>query len=141
MMTSTRRRPRLSSSRRRATPRGFTIVELIVAIMIMTVGVLGLASSAALVSRMMGGGAQQSQAANVALSRFERLRNVAWRCSNLTSGSATTRGMQETWTVAPSGSARAVRVTVTVRFKAPTYDRTRSTYVRTQTYRSLVLCG
>lgn len=69
---------------RRATRHGFTLVELIVAIMILTVGVLGLASTAAVVSRQTGGGTQQTIAANIASSRFERLRGrscsaiVAW---------------------------------------------------------------
>lgn len=81
--------------RRARSRRGFTLVELMVAIIIMTVGVLGLASTSAVVARMVGGGGQQTIAANVASSRFERLHSV--QCSAITSGSATTRGMTEHW--------------------------------------------
>lgn len=81
---------------------GFTIIELIVAIMILVVGVLGLAGTAGMVSRMTGGAAQQTIAANVASSRFEMLRSVP--CAQVTSGTATTRGMAEKWTTTVSPS-------------------------------------
>jgi prepilin-type N-terminal cleavage/methylation domain-containing protein len=83
---------------------GFTIIELIVAIVILVVGVLGLAGTAGMVSRMTGGAAQQTVAANVASSRFEKLRSVP--CAQVTSGTATTRGMAEKWTttVEPSNA-------------------------------------
>ncbi|HSC32079.1 MAG TPA: prepilin-type N-terminal cleavage/methylation domain-containing protein [Gemmatimonadaceae bacterium] len=77
--------------------RGFTIVEVLVAIVIMAIGVLGLAGTAASVSRLIGGGAQQTIAANVAISRFEQMRSTT--CASVTSGTATTRGMTEHWHV------------------------------------------
>jgi len=83
--------------------RGFTLVELMVAIVIMAVGVLGLAGTASLVSRLTGGAAQQTLAATVASSRFERMRSLP--CTSIAAGTDTTRGMQEAWgdsTVAPS---------------------------------------
>lgn len=76
---------------------GFTLIELTVAIMILVVGVLGLAGTAGMVSRMVGGAAQQTVAANVASSRFEKLRSVP--CAQVTSGTATTRNINEKWTV------------------------------------------
>ena len=57
--------------------RGFTLVELIVAIVILSVGVLGLASTAAVVTRQIGGGAQQARAAAMAQARFESLRGMS----------------------------------------------------------------
>jgi Tfp pilus assembly protein PilV len=65
--------------------------------MILVVGVLGLAGTAGMVSRMVGGAAQQTVAANVASSRFEKLRSVP--CAQVTSGTATTRNINEKWTV------------------------------------------
>lgn len=55
---------------------GFSLIELVVAIVILTVGVLGLASTAAVVMRQINGGAQQARAANVAQERFEALRSM-----------------------------------------------------------------
>lgn len=85
------------SAGRRNAREGFTIIELIVAIVILVVGVLGLAGTAGMVSRMVGGAAQQTIAANVAASRFETLRSVP--CAQILGGTATTRGISEKWTV------------------------------------------
>ena len=89
--------------RRRGAPaRGFTLVELMVAVMVMTVGILGLASTAGVITRMMSGAVQQTIAANVVQARFELLRNQP--CATVASGSATTRGISEAWTVVPAGT-------------------------------------
>lgn len=105
-------RPSLRRRRRRARPTGFTIVELIIAIVVLAVGVLGLAGTAAMVTRMVGGGARQTRAANVAASRFERLRTL--QCTGVASGSATQGDISERWTVSNAGSnLRLVVDTVT----------------------------
>ena len=115
----------------RRSPRlGFTLLELMVAVMIMTVGVLGLASTAAVVLRLMGGGAQQTLAANVAQSRFEWLR--ARQCALIANGYATVRGVQEQWTVATI-DATTFDVVDTVRY-------TTRAGRATQAYRSAVRC-
>lgn len=85
-----------------AGPRaGFTLVELVVAIMILSVGVLGLASTAAVVTRQMGGGAQQTRAAAVAQTRFEELR--AMGCGDYGAlpynGTYEGGGFREAWAV------------------------------------------
>jgi prepilin-type N-terminal cleavage/methylation domain-containing protein len=96
---------------------GFTIIELIVAIVILVVGVLGLAGTAGMVSRMVGGAAQQTIAASIATSRFEKLRSVP--CAQVTPGTATTRNMSEVWTtsVHPS-NANLYAVTDVVMYRA-----------------------
>ena len=53
---------------------GFTIVEIIIAILVLTVGLLGLATTAALVTRMIARGQRSSAAAGFAQRRLERLR-------------------------------------------------------------------
>lgn len=74
--------------------------------MIMVVGVLGLASTAAVVQRLIGSGAQQTIAANVAQSRFELMRS--YDCAMMphgTTGSTLRNGLREIWrvdSVAPS---------------------------------------
>lgn len=97
---------------------GFTIIELIVAIVIMVVGVLGLAGTAAMVSRMVGGAGQQTVAANIAASRFEKLRSVL-PCTQIKSGTAVTRHMSEKWvaTADPTNATLWV-VTDTVTYSA-----------------------
>jgi|SRR5690242_10508759 len=92
---------------RRVHARGFTLVELMVAVMVMTVGILGLASTAAVVMRMMHGGVRQTLAANVVAARFETRRKK--RCDSLSSGSSSTRGIAEDWTVSSGGTATGRR--------------------------------
>jgi type IV pilus assembly protein PilV len=111
---------------------GFTIIEVIVAIMILTVGVLGLAGSAAIVTRMMASAEVQSDAAVVAAARFETLRGS--RCP-VTSGSVSRAGISERWTVVQMGNAnqRVFEVVDTVRFS-------RGGVQQSQGYRSVVKC-
>lgn len=94
----------LSRRRVRRGRRGFTLIELMVAIMIMVVGILGLASTAAVVSRLIGDAGQEALLANVATSRFELLRSTR-PCSALTGGTATRRGVREAWVVTRPGTA------------------------------------
>lgn len=91
----------------RSSRAGFTLVELIVAIIILTIGVLGLAGSAAVVTRQIGSGNQLTIAAGVSQSRFETL--AAQTCANATGGPVTTRGITENWSVTGSGQTRIVR--------------------------------
>ena len=95
-MSPRRRSRRAPSVRRRA---GFTLVELLVAMMVFAVGMLGLAATAATVTRLMGGATRQTIAANIAQSRLERLRSSP--CGTLAAGVDTTRGVVNKWTVQP----------------------------------------
>src|SRR5437773_11371656 len=87
------------SSGRRRDVRGFTLVELMLSLMLFTVGILSLTATSAVVVRMMGGARQQTIAATMAQSRFERLRGLACSSPALTGGSATAPRIRETWTV------------------------------------------
>ena len=89
------KRQRLNTSKRAR--RGFTLVELIIAIVILVVGVLGLASTAAVVMKQITASSMQTRAAMMAQSRLERLRSVP--CAQMASGTATTNGVTETWRV------------------------------------------
>lgn len=79
----------------RSRGRGFTLVELLVAMLVMTVGIVALASTAGVVTRMMTDGSRRTIAANVAEARFEKMRNLT--CASETSGTATTRRVRERW--------------------------------------------
>lgn len=62
---------------RRGSEAGFTIIEVIIAIMVLTVGLLGLVTTAALVTRMIGQGQRSAVAGTFAAQRMERLRTAA----------------------------------------------------------------
>jgi prepilin-type N-terminal cleavage/methylation domain-containing protein len=112
-----------SRQRLRAQPRarpGFTVVELIVAIMIFSVGALAMAGTAARVMTMLTSAQTRTIAAGVAEARFEQLRGTP--CSAQTSGSATTRGISEQWTIVKL--SRADDVTVVVSFTADHRSKT-----------------
>lgn len=93
---------------RRPRTRGFTLVELLVAVMVMSVGILGLASTAGVVTRLMSGAARQTIAANVVQARFEMMRNRS--CASLSGGSAITRRVRERWGVSFPSSTLALVV-------------------------------
>ena len=93
---------------------GFTIVELIVAMMVFAVGMLGLAATAGTVTQLMGGAKRQTLAAAVAQSRLERLRSSP--CGTLTAGVDTSRGVINKWTV--QAVTRGVAFTDTVTFQS-----------------------
>jgi prepilin-type N-terminal cleavage/methylation domain-containing protein len=105
--------------RRAARPRaGFTIVELIVAIIVLSVGVLALASSAGVMMRLMTDGNRQAHAASIAQSRFDSLASVGSAAANCNAiappggsvgGTRADRGVVERWRATRTGA-----VTLTV---------------------------
>jgi prepilin-type N-terminal cleavage/methylation domain-containing protein len=108
---------------------GFTLVELLVAITIFTVGLLAMAGTSSMIMQMMAGSEARSVAAGVAESRFEKIAGTA--CANRTSGTVTTRNIIETWTRFPL--ARADDVTVAVTYLSGHRSRT-------ETFRSYIPC-
>ena len=131
--------PRRSASEKscRRDRRGFTLVELMVAMMLLSVGMLALASSSAVVIRQMAESGTMSVASAVAQTRIEKVRTLASTCtaSAAATSTETTRGVNESWTVTPfiTTNTRAAQVSVTV-----TYYTRRGN--RSQTYVSMVPC-
>lgn len=113
----------------RRTRAGFTLVELMVAMMMFTVGLLALASTSAVVVSQMGDSGRMSVAASAAQTRIERLRSGG--CATAQTGSNAARGVSESWTVTPM--TRSARIDVTI-----TYNTRRG--LRSQTYRSMMRC-
>lgn len=65
--------------------RGFTLVELMVAVVVFAVGLMGVLSTTAAVTRMIARGRRAAHAATFAAQRLERLRVTA--CTSQTGGS------------------------------------------------------
>lgn len=121
---------------------GFTIVEVLVAVMVLSVGVLALVGSSAMVTRMIGRGAHSTQAAQAAVRRFETLRQLAASTATpCTSPSFASGGpaispesgntVTEAWTVVRNG--RLADITVSVSYGTPRGPHT-------NVLRSKVLC-
>jgi prepilin-type N-terminal cleavage/methylation domain-containing protein len=99
---------------------GFTLVEALVAVVVVGIGILALMSASASVTRMIGRGKMETRAALAASQRMEVLRSAAGatspRCANpafSSGGPVMAGGVAEKWEVAPNGKVRPVRVTVT----------------------------
>lgn len=110
---------------------GFTIVEMVVAIIVFTIGVMGLAGTAAYVARQMNGGAQQTLAATIAQSRIDSIAGTG--CHAVGSGTAVRKGISERWTVERPANFNVLRITEQV-----TWTSARST--RTQIYTASFPC-
>ncbi len=124
------------------TPRsGFTIIEVLIAVVVLGAGVLALASSSAVVSRIIGRGRTATISAQVAEEQLERLRSYANatspRCTSTrfrsSAGVEQRQGVSLSWLVENStDDARPVEVYVTYRVPPGR--------VRTDTLRTRILC-
>lgn len=105
--------------------RGFTIIEVLVAVLVLTVGVLALVGTAGLVTRMVAQGHIDSEATALAAQRMEILRAAG--CANMGTGGTTTDGPYTVrWKIAPAGGDRARRVHLAV--TQPTMSGQRSRF-------------
>ena len=99
---------------------GFTLVEVLVAIVVLGIGIVALVGSSAMVTRMIGRGKVETRAAQAASRRIEILRlaanSTSPRCTAAgfaNGGPVTTNGVTESWTVPGAGKVRSVQVNVT----------------------------
>jgi prepilin-type N-terminal cleavage/methylation domain-containing protein len=103
---------------------GFTLTEVLVAVLVLGVGIVALVGTSGTVTRMIGRGKVETRAAQAASRRMETLRLAAYatspRCTDpaFASGGPVlspvlSGGMTESWLVPPTGRVRKVRVTVT----------------------------
>jgi hypothetical protein len=100
-----------------ASRSGLTIAETVVALVVLSVGVLALVGSAALASRMVGRGRHSTLAGQLAAARIERLHQIAFSTvppcigAEWRSDSAGDPGLTESWQILdPAGPARRVRI-------------------------------
>ena len=99
------------------TRSGFSLVEVLVAVTILTVGVVAMAGSTATVTRMIGRGKIDTRAVQFATRQMEELRRIAYstspRCTsaNLVNGAdPQNASITVSWTVEPVGTGRRLRV-------------------------------
>lgn len=94
--------------------KGFTMVELIVAMLVLSVGVIGLASTMSLTTNMIGRSQRYSEAAALAAEKMEILRTQD--CDQMTSGSELNGDRQVEWRVTDTAAGDGRYVMVRVRF-------------------------
>jgi prepilin-type N-terminal cleavage/methylation domain-containing protein len=102
------------------TSSGLTLVEVLIALIVLGVGILALSGSSSMITRMIGRGKSETHAAMAASRRVEILRQAAHssapRCTAsafASGGPVIEDGFSQSWTVTPAGAVRRVRVTVT----------------------------
>jgi len=109
---------------KRSSRGGFTIVEVLIAIVMLSIGVLAMASSSGAITKMMTFGRMKTDATSIAQSVLDSLRYVAQasspKCTALVNGSQSTapkRGFSTAWTVVTSSGGDARNITVTVGYR------------------------
>lgn len=115
--------------------KGFTILEVLVAVLVLAIGVIALVGSSALVTRMIGQGHRDTRAAAIAEQRLETLRQQAYAttpaCTGLAGGTTAQPGsMTDTWQVAGAGNTRTLKAIVTYRTNRGTSSDTVITVIR-----------
>jgi prepilin-type N-terminal cleavage/methylation domain-containing protein len=115
--------------------RGFTLIEVMIAVVVLAIGVTALVGSSAVVTRMIGQGKVSTQAVQAISQRLEQLRATAVsttpNCTALAAGSATSaNGIVTTWTITANGELRTIRVIVTYPTTGGTDADTVSTILR-----------
>ena len=99
--------------------RGISLVEILVALTILSVGLLGLAGASVTVNRLLGAGRWDTVTMAYAQRRIDLLRAAvrdSAGCGMLSPGSASLPGgLSERWTVAPGVRLVGVEVIVTGR--------------------------
>ena len=76
---------------------GLTLIEVIVAMLLFSVGALGMAAASAAITRQMTLSLLRSRAASIARDRDENAHSVG--CAGVTSGNETKQGIVSRWTV------------------------------------------
>ena len=107
---------------------GYTLVEIIVALLVFTIGALALAASSGIVAGAMANNAAKELAARTAVSRLE---TIASQCATATSGRETVRQIESEW-VAIRG---ATTTDVTEAVRCPALGRS-----CTAKYRATIWC-
>ncbi len=111
--------------------RGFTIIEIMLAVVVLSVGVMALVGSSALATRMIGRGNKSTEVVQVATARAELLRSYAAATSpgctnaNVRSDSNTTAsGIGEKWVLLGTAGDPTRDVRMMFTYRVPKGSRT-----------------
>lgn len=120
------------TNRRNRGREGMTVIEVLVAMMLLTFGLLGLAGFSLTMTRQQGSASMQQTAALIVQSRFDSVASI--RCQALApsgpqTGTSSYRGVTENWVIADGNDIKII--TDTVRFSPRT---------RPLVYRSIIPC-
>ena len=91
--------------------RGFTLIEVVIAIVLLAAGALALAGTAAVTARRMAESGRRSTAVSLARSRAEV--SMASPCTSLASGSETVHGVQSAWVATSTAASTELSQRVT----------------------------
>ena len=104
--------------------RGMTLVEILVCVILIAVALGGALNSAGAVATQMGGGIRHTVAASLAQTRLDSLASLSCaQLANGLTGSETTRGVKEVWSVVDGRNIKTLSVTLTIprRTQQPVY--------------------
>jgi hypothetical protein len=97
---------------------GGTLIELLVALLLLDLALLSLTTVGAVTARRVGDAGRRSRAAIAAANRLERL--AALPCTAMAGGSAALeRGVTETWTATRQGSSMELSDSIEIAIRAP----------------------
>lgn len=110
----------------RSSSAGFSLVELLIALSVLSIGLMALAGTAGLVARILADSRRRSFVAQLAATRLEMLRRAAGAtvpaCMTLVGGAVGHPGsIAERWVVSGRGQTRTVIDSIT--FLTPLGDR------------------
>jgi prepilin-type N-terminal cleavage/methylation domain-containing protein len=110
--------------------QGFTLVEVMFAVVMLGVGVMALVGTSAMVTRMIGRGRESTQVGQVATARSEWLRQIAAATSPacgsplLKDSTTAGTGITEQWQVLGAAGDRTRDVRMMYSYKVPRGTRT-----------------
>lgn len=95
--------------------RGASLIEVMIACTMMTVAIVGLLGTSKKVADAMGSSRQQMIAASVAQARLDSLQSLSCTAlAGLATGTRTTRGIGESWTITAGTNTRIIQLTLTI---------------------------
>jgi prepilin-type N-terminal cleavage/methylation domain-containing protein len=84
---------------------GYTLVEVVVALLVFSVAALALAASSAIVAKTMESNALRERAARIAANRIELITS---ECGSAASGAETLQGIQSAWSISRAGALLSI---------------------------------
>jgi Tfp pilus assembly protein PilV len=87
-------------------PPGFTLVETLVALVLLQIGMLAVAATGAVAARELAIARRSAMAAEMARNRVETLRIGA--CATAGAGTVNGNGVVESWSVTGTGATRSI---------------------------------